>query len=96
MGPRLLHDHQMVIDSQSQMLYIFGGRIVDRNPEMDVMRFSGFFEYDITANRWTEHLLYVQLFLSGDRLISCNMLDPISELKAEPYQVDSVRYLNFS
>lgn len=29
-GPRLIYDHQMVIDIQKQTLYLFGGRVLSR------------------------------------------------------------------
>ena len=43
----------MVIDSEKQMLYVFGGRIVndDSGPA-----YSGLYQYNIVTDQW-EHLL---------------------------------------
>ncbi|KAF8514139.1 hypothetical protein JB92DRAFT_2920225 [Gautieria morchelliformis] len=55
-GPPLIYDHQMVIDSEKQMLYVFGGRIVDADSESGTMRFSGLYQYNIVTGQW-EHIL---------------------------------------
>ncbi|XP_050538902.1 muskelin isoform X2 [Daktulosphaira vitifoliae] len=58
-GPKLIFDHQMVMDSISSTIYVFGGRIVasssrctdesqKNNPD-----FSGFYKYHIPTNTWT-------------------------------------------
>jgi hypothetical protein len=44
-------DHQMVVDSDAQMLYVFGGKQSapsDRSPT-----YSGLFRYDILRAKWT-------------------------------------------
>ncbi|KAJ3206086.1 Muskelin 1, intracellular mediator containing kelch motif, partial [Clydaea vesicula] len=50
-GPDLIYDHQMVIDSENQILYSFGGRLV--TPDSSVVSYAGLYSYDIKANRWT-------------------------------------------
>ncbi|XP_050432918.1 muskelin isoform X2 [Adelges cooleyi] len=59
-GPKLLFDHQMVMDSVSSTIYVFGGRIVasssrcsadesqKNNPD-----FSGFYKYHVPTNTWS-------------------------------------------
>ena len=49
-GPSLIFDHQMVIDPESQMIYVFGGRIVDGN--WDEVKYSGLYSYNIRTSRW--------------------------------------------
>ncbi|RUS82092.1 hypothetical protein EGW08_010137 [Elysia chlorotica] len=57
-GPRLIFDHQMVIDIEHQTIYVFGGRVLtspsgsdsERSPEM---LFSGLYSYHIPSNTWT-------------------------------------------
>lgn len=54
-GPRLIYDHQMVIDIQKQTLYLFGGRVLssvgsDRSGEPS---FSGLYAYHIPTNTWS-------------------------------------------
>ncbi|KIJ49497.1 hypothetical protein M422DRAFT_59253 [Sphaerobolus stellatus SS14] len=76
-GPRLIHDHQMVIDSDSQLIYVFGGHIIIPQAETDIMKFSGLFEYDIVHGIWREFALFGhsmlftpnkrQLFIMGGR-----------------------------
>ncbi|XP_013065236.2 muskelin-like isoform X1 [Biomphalaria glabrata] len=57
-GPRLIFDHQMVIDIEHQTIYVFGGRVLspsgtgtdDRSPEPV---FSGLYSFHIPSNTWT-------------------------------------------
>lgn len=49
-GPPLVFDHQMVIDSEAQIIYVCGGRVVDGDWES--LKFSGLYSYDIKKNRW--------------------------------------------
>ncbi|KAI0084905.1 Muskelin N-terminus-domain-containing protein [Irpex rosettiformis] len=49
-GPPLVFDHQMVVDSQTQTIYIFGGRVVDG--DWDALKYSGFYSYDIKTETW--------------------------------------------
>ncbi|KZT62013.1 hypothetical protein CALCODRAFT_552839 [Calocera cornea HHB12733] len=48
-GPPLLHGHRMVVDSDSQRLYVFGGEIVTRQRNR---LFAGLYCYDIAARTW--------------------------------------------
>ncbi|CAH1724481.1 muskelin [Aphis gossypii] len=59
-GPKLIFDHQLVMDSISSTIYVFGGRVVasssrcganeshKQNPD-----FSGFYKYHVPTNTWT-------------------------------------------
>ncbi|KAF9073645.1 Muskelin N-terminus-domain-containing protein [Rhodocollybia butyracea] len=47
-GPRPIFDHQMVIDSDAQILYVFGGRTAEGNFEP-----SGLYNYHIHTKKWT-------------------------------------------
>ncbi|KAF9526572.1 Muskelin N-terminus-domain-containing protein [Crepidotus variabilis] len=49
-GPPLVFDHQMAIDSDSHILYVFGGRVVDGN--WDVFKYSGLYSYNISTSKW--------------------------------------------
>ncbi|KAI9062824.1 hypothetical protein FKP32DRAFT_1572733 [Trametes sanguinea] len=49
-GPPLISDHQMVIDSEAQKIYVFGGRVGDA--EWEALKFSGMYSYDIRSSRW--------------------------------------------
>jgi hypothetical protein len=40
----------MVMDSESQMLYVFGGRVVDG--DWDELRYSGLYNYNIRTSKW--------------------------------------------
>lgn len=50
-GPKLLCDHQMVIDSETQLLYVFGGREV--SSEIYPLMLSGMWKYDVIQRSWT-------------------------------------------
>lgn len=50
-GPKLLFDHQMVVDDESQILYLFGGRVAHWNPAK--IEFSGMWRYDCIQRTWT-------------------------------------------
>ncbi|KAJ3528091.1 hypothetical protein NM688_g8040 [Phlebia brevispora] len=49
-GPPLVFDHQMIIDSEAQMVYVSGGRVIDG--DLDSIKYSGLYSYDIRANKW--------------------------------------------
>ncbi|KAJ3332134.1 Muskelin 1, intracellular mediator containing kelch motif [Blyttiomyces sp. JEL0837] len=49
-GPELIYDHQMVIDSERQMMYIFGGRTIGPDPNQII--YSGLYSYSIPHNEW--------------------------------------------
>ncbi|TFK44149.1 Muskelin N-terminus-domain-containing protein [Crucibulum laeve] len=49
-GPSLVFDHQMVIDCDAQILYVFGGRVVDG--DWDSHKYSGLYSYNIRLSKW--------------------------------------------
>ncbi|GFS06019.1 muskelin [Elysia marginata] len=57
-GPRLIFDHQMVIDIENQTIYVFGGRVLtspssSENERAPEMLFSGLYSFHIPSNTWT-------------------------------------------
>ncbi|KAL4244322.1 CTLH complex component protein [Abortiporus biennis] len=56
-GPPLIFDHQMVIDSENQILYVSGGRILDTN--MEPPKYSGLYSYNVKTGTW-------EMLLSSD------------------------------
>jgi N-acetylneuraminic acid mutarotase len=52
-GPELIYDHQMALDADAQVLYIFGGRIINgNNAASPENTYSGLFAYYIAQNSW--------------------------------------------
>lgn len=49
-GPDLIYDHQMCMDTEKQMLYVFGGRTV--NPDTNQHNYSGLYRYNVNTNSW--------------------------------------------
>ncbi|KAI7816573.1 Muskelin N-terminus-domain-containing protein [Gamsiella multidivaricata] len=49
-GPELIYDHQMCLDPVSQTLYIFGGRVV--HLDKNVQHYSGLYSYHIPSGVW--------------------------------------------
>ncbi|KAF4567413.1 hypothetical protein EYR40_006412 [Pleurotus pulmonarius] len=49
-GPPLVSDHQMVIDSDAQIIYVFGGRVIEKHS--DIIKYSGFYSYNIRLSKW--------------------------------------------
>ncbi|KAF9467401.1 Muskelin N-terminus-domain-containing protein [Collybia nuda] len=49
-GPPLVFDHQMVMDSDSQIMYVFGGRVVDG--DWNSVKYSGLYSYNVRLNKW--------------------------------------------
>jgi hypothetical protein len=49
-GPELIYDHQMLIDPDRGMLYVFGGRTISSDPSQLV--YSGLYSWDISQNKW--------------------------------------------
>ena len=49
-GPELIYDHQMCIDSEEQILYVFGGRTI--LPDVENFYYSGLYSYNITSKKW--------------------------------------------
>lgn len=47
----LLFDHQMVIDSASQILYVCGGRVHEGNSS--TAKYSGLYSYEVASEKWT-------------------------------------------
>lgn len=50
-GPKLIFDHQMVVDEEGQMLYVFGGRVAHWDPSR--LELSGMWRYDCIQRTWT-------------------------------------------
>ncbi|THH00239.1 hypothetical protein EW145_g7119 [Phellinidium pouzarii] len=50
-GPKLVYDHQLVLDSEAQVLYVQGGRVVDT--DWSTPKYSGLFSYDLRSGKWT-------------------------------------------
>lgn len=50
-GPKLLFDHQMVIDPETQLLYVFGGRVA--TADSGKVELSGMWKYDVIQRSWT-------------------------------------------
>ncbi|XP_076052997.1 muskelin 1 [Oratosquilla oratoria] len=67
-GPRLVFDHQMVMDIENRVIYVFGGRVLTPSRweglGMDELRnstytpsepiFSGLYSYHVATNTWTK------------------------------------------
>ncbi|KAF9147139.1 Muskelin 1, intracellular mediator containing kelch motif [Linnemannia schmuckeri] len=49
-GPELIYDHQMCLDPVSQTLYVFGGRVV--HLDKNVQHYSGLYSYHIPSGLW--------------------------------------------
>ncbi|KAG0283741.1 hypothetical protein BGZ96_011882 [Linnemannia gamsii] len=49
-GPELIYDHQMCLDPASQTLYVFGGRVV--HLDKNVQHYSGLYSYHIPSGLW--------------------------------------------
>lgn len=49
-GPKLIFDHQMLIDPETQMLYVFGGRVA--HPDVNKIELSGMWQYDVIQRSW--------------------------------------------
>ncbi|KAK7049330.1 hypothetical protein VNI00_005931 [Paramarasmius palmivorus] len=50
-GPPLIYDHQMVMDSGRQVLYVSGGRTV--NITGDVPKYSGLYAFEVATEKWS-------------------------------------------
>lgn len=50
-GPKLIFDHQMIIDPDTQLLYVFGGRVA--HPDSSKVELSGMWKYDVIQRSWT-------------------------------------------
>ncbi|KAI8345631.1 Muskelin N-terminus-domain-containing protein [Mortierella sp. GBAus27b] len=49
-GPELIYDHQMCLDPVSQTLYVFGGKVV--HLDKNVQHYSGLYSYHIPSGVW--------------------------------------------
>ncbi|KAF9446346.1 hypothetical protein P691DRAFT_733454 [Macrolepiota fuliginosa MF-IS2] len=49
-GPPLVFDHQVVVDSERQILYSYGGRVLDG--DWDTYKYAGLYAYSIKTGRW--------------------------------------------
>ena len=49
-GPPLIFDHQMVIDGDAQILYVFGGQVVD--DDGPIPKYSGLYSYNVRTSKW--------------------------------------------
>lgn len=49
-GPQLIFDHQMVMDSDAQIIYVSGGRIV--HGDWDSQKYSGLYSYNVRTSKW--------------------------------------------
>ncbi|KIY73013.1 hypothetical protein CYLTODRAFT_342854 [Cylindrobasidium torrendii FP15055 ss-10] len=77
-GPPLIFDHQMVIDSDAQMLYVFGGKVVEERGSSNV-KYSGFYSFNVRTNRWS----HLSLADSAGKVVTPRfghsmLLDPMS------------------
>jgi len=55
-GPPLIFDHQMAMDSDAQILYVFGGRVVDG--DWNKSKYAGLYSYNVSTSKW-KSLQYV-------------------------------------
>ncbi|KAJ1565235.1 hypothetical protein HK405_012855, partial [Cladochytrium tenue] len=60
-GPELIYDHQMVVDSERGVMYVFGGSTIGPDPSQTM--YSGLYAYDIATNVW--RLLFSDATLAG-------------------------------
>lgn len=49
-GPPLVFDHQMVFDSERQILYVSGGRVI--GDDWDTYKYAGLYAYTIKTAQW--------------------------------------------
>lgn len=56
-GPSLIFDHQICMDSDKNMIYVFGGRVLTSTSGDDRIHepaFSGLYSYDCSTSTWTK------------------------------------------
>ena len=52
-GPDLIYDHQMCCDSDNQIMYVFGGRIISSVPNAAAENtYSGLYSYNMATDVW--------------------------------------------
>ncbi|TCD65352.1 hypothetical protein EIP91_002791 [Steccherinum ochraceum] len=49
-GPPLVFDHQMIIDCDTRMIYMSGGRVVDG--DWDAVKYAGMYSYNMQSGKW--------------------------------------------
>ena len=54
-GPPCVYDHQMVIDEDQDVIWVFGGRSLNSSPAdaTSTTVYAGLYKYEIRTNRWT-------------------------------------------
>ncbi|KAJ7723519.1 Muskelin N-terminus-domain-containing protein [Mycena metata] len=52
-APPLIYDHQIAIDSEAQILYVYGGRVIDGDASSP--KYAGLYCYNIRLTKW-QHL----------------------------------------
>ncbi|KAG8792158.1 Muskelin 1, intracellular mediator containing kelch motif [Ceratobasidium sp. 428] len=52
-GPPTLSDHQMVIDEEKRLLYVFGGRVDNPSERDGQQSYSGMYTFHLDAHTWT-------------------------------------------
>lgn len=52
-GPPLLYDHQMAVDEEEGVIYVFGGRIIvlPQTPNVETL-YSGLYSFNIKTEKW--------------------------------------------
>ncbi|KAI6037579.1 Muskelin N-terminus-domain-containing protein [Pisolithus marmoratus] len=86
-GPQLIFDHQMVMDSETQMIYISGGRVV--NGDWDSPKYSGFYSYNVKTNKWK---LLQPINASGS---SSSVQSPVSQRSGHSMVLDPLTHTLF-
>ncbi|KAF8971232.1 Muskelin N-terminus-domain-containing protein [Flammula alnicola] len=81
-GPPLIFDHQMAMDSDAQILYVFGGRVVDG--DWDNFKYSGLYSYNVSTSKWKSLQQPLVDPLHGSQVIPSRfghsmVLDPVSK-----------------
>ncbi|KAJ3512938.1 hypothetical protein NLJ89_g3235 [Agrocybe chaxingu] len=51
-GPPLISDHQMALDTENQIIYVFGGRVLDGHLATTAPKYSGLYSYHINTSKW--------------------------------------------
>lgn len=50
-APPLIFDHQMVIDSDAQILYVYGGRVIDGDWAA-APKYAGLYSFNMRLSKW--------------------------------------------
>jgi len=65
-GPKLISEHQMALNTKMRLIYVFGGKVINKNAEENT-QFSGLYTYHINTSTW--NLIYLDL--SADPDVRC-------------------------